>query len=118
MTSRKGVDATEGLTPSRCSSTPTAITGQDTVRSGSDDSIEQSNSGDSGDRLQPSRFGLDIDDEFLDRITGDGVDEELVEKATTDPEVLDDLLDEVTTDAYAEQVADLWDTAPIEEWWP
>lgn len=110
MTSRKGVDATEGLTPSRCSSTPTAITGQDTVRSGSDDSIEQSDSGDSGDRLQPSRFGLDIDDEFLDRITGNGVDDELVEKATTNPDELDDLLDDM--------VAESWDVPPTGEWWP
>jgi len=110
VTSRKGVDATEGLTPSRCSSTPTAITGQDTVRSGSDDSIEQSDSGDSGDRLQPSRFGLDIDDEFLDRITGNGVDDELVEKATTNPDELDDLLDDM--------VAESWDVPPTGEWWP
>jgi len=110
VTSRKGVDATEGLTPSRCSSTPTAITGQDTVRSGSDDSIEQSDSGDSGDRLQPSRFGLDIDDEFLDRITGNGVDDELVEKATTNPDELDDLLDDM--------VAKSWDVPPTGEWWP
>ena len=62
------------------------------------------------DRLQPSRFGLDIDDEFLDRITGNGVDDELVEKATTNPDELDDLLDDM--------VAESWDVPPTGEWWP
>jgi len=125
----EGVDPTEGLTPSRCGSTPTATGEQGSVRGGHGDSTEQTDSEDSD--LSANRFGLDVADDVVEAASGDDELAELLAEVSDDDRV-DELLAEVSdgdradellaelaaeSDYLDELVARQWGT-PRGEWWP